>query len=188
MAKDKEYNKLIHKNKWLKLRKAKLSSNPICERCKEKPATEVHHIKPVEDGIGAERYRLMYDPHNLMALCLCLQEVFLDRPVIVSVVCCKAADCAYFLDSGMEYAVRRVIVQCNSKRQLDSPQRIGQQAHHLCRLSGWHQLPCRYRSRQIRFERKSCLCYTIPANQSLCQQLILHGNQFHNNSGSKKQN
>ena len=69
MAKDKEYNKLIHKNKWLKLRKAKLSSNPICERCKEKPATEVHHIKPVEDGIGAERYRLMYDPHNLMALC-----------------------------------------------------------------------------------------------------------------------
>ena len=62
MAKDKEYNKLIHKNKWLKLRKAKLSSNPICERCKEKPATEVHHIKPVEDGIGSERYRLMYDP------------------------------------------------------------------------------------------------------------------------------
>jgi len=69
MAKDKEYNKLIHKTKWLKLRKAKLSSNPICERCKEKPATEVHHIKPVEDGFGTERYTLMYDPHNLMALC-----------------------------------------------------------------------------------------------------------------------
>ncbi len=69
MAKDQEYNRLIHKNRWLKLRKWKLSVNPVCERCNEKPATEIHHIKPVEDAIGRERYNLMYDPHNLKALC-----------------------------------------------------------------------------------------------------------------------
>ena len=70
MAKDKEYNKLIHKNRWLKLRKAKLTANPICERCKEKPAKEVHHIKPVEDGMTQrEKHNLMYDFSNLQSLC-----------------------------------------------------------------------------------------------------------------------
>lgn len=34
------------------------------------PATEVHHIRPVEDGLTLQDKRaLMYDPHNLMALC-----------------------------------------------------------------------------------------------------------------------
>ena len=52
MAKDKEYNKLIHKNKWLKLRKAKLSSNPICERCKEMMALchDCHILTHTEMG------------------------------------------------------------------------------------------------------------------------------------------
>lgn len=74
MAKDKKYNELIHKNKWLRLRKAKLTAQPLCERCREngivRAATEVHHVKPVEDALtDAEKARLMFDPHNLMALC-----------------------------------------------------------------------------------------------------------------------
>ena len=74
MAKDKEYIKLIHTAKWLRLRKAKLTACPLCERCEQngiiRSATEVHHVKPVEDALSeAEKGRLMYDPHNLMALC-----------------------------------------------------------------------------------------------------------------------
>ena len=74
MAKDKDYIKLIHTNRWLRLRRDKLSSQPLCERCKESgritAATEVHHVIPVEDGLTrAEKERLMYDPTNLRALC-----------------------------------------------------------------------------------------------------------------------
>lgn len=74
MAKDKEYIKLIHAGRWLKLRRSKLTACPLCERCEQnglvRPATEVHHIFPVEDALSsAEKARLMYDPHNLMALC-----------------------------------------------------------------------------------------------------------------------
>lgn len=74
MAKDKEYNKLIHTDRWLRLRRYVLTKHPICQRCETEgritPATEVHHIKPVEEAFTkAERVRRMYDPHNLMALC-----------------------------------------------------------------------------------------------------------------------
>ena len=54
MAKDKEYNKLIHTNKWLRLRRDVLTKHPICQRCEAEgrltPATEVHHIRPVEEA------------------------------------------------------------------------------------------------------------------------------------------
>ena len=34
------------------------------------PASEVHHIIPAESAINeSEMRRLMFDPHNLMALC-----------------------------------------------------------------------------------------------------------------------
>ena len=75
MAKDKVYQKLIHKAKWLRLRQAKLTANPMCERCLEEtgrpePATEVHHVIPVEDGLTyQEKERLMYDFSNLRSLC-----------------------------------------------------------------------------------------------------------------------
>lgn len=74
MAKDKDYNKLIHTARWLRLRRDILTEHPICERCEAEgfvtPATEVHHRKPVEYGINyAEKRRLMFDPDNLMALC-----------------------------------------------------------------------------------------------------------------------
>lgn len=74
MAKDKEYNKLIHTGRWLRLRRNILTAHPLCERCQEQgiitPATEVHHVRPVEEAVGkAERRQRMYDPHNLCALC-----------------------------------------------------------------------------------------------------------------------
>lgn len=74
MAKDKDYIQLIHTNRWLRLRRDKLSAQPLCERCSEsgtvRAATEVHHVTPVEDGLTrAEKERLMYDYSNLRALC-----------------------------------------------------------------------------------------------------------------------
>lgn len=74
MAKDKEYNRLIHTTRWLCLRRAKLSAQPLCERCsaegRVRAATEVHHVVPVEDALSpADMRRLMFDPHNLRSLC-----------------------------------------------------------------------------------------------------------------------
>lgn len=74
MAKDKDYRRLIHKNRWVKLRRAKLTANPLCEDCFARgvitPATVVHHIKPVEDALTfADKEALMFDPHNLRSLC-----------------------------------------------------------------------------------------------------------------------
>lgn len=65
---------MIHSARWVRLRRAKLAACPVCERCQEegrvRPATEVHHITPVNDGLTlADKERLMYDPHNLRALC-----------------------------------------------------------------------------------------------------------------------
>ena len=74
MAKDKEYQKLIHTSRWLNLRRYKLSDHPMCERCEDlgrlAVATEVHHVIPVENGLTiSEKERLMFDPTNLKALC-----------------------------------------------------------------------------------------------------------------------
>lgn len=74
MAKDKDYRRLIHTAQWVRLRRSKLTAFPLCERCREEgrlaPATEVHHIRPVEEGLTLrEKEQLMFDPHNLRALC-----------------------------------------------------------------------------------------------------------------------
>ena len=74
MAKDKDYRRLIHTARWINLRRMKLTADPLCERCKEAgvvtPATEVHHVKPVEDALTtADKEALMFDPHNLRSLC-----------------------------------------------------------------------------------------------------------------------
>lgn len=74
MAKDKDYIALIHTTRWQKLRRAKLSGCPLCERCREegrvRPAAEVHHVTPVEQGLNyREKQALMFDPHNLRSLC-----------------------------------------------------------------------------------------------------------------------
>ncbi len=69
-----DYRKMIHTAAWQKLRRDTLSRCPLCARCQSEgaltPATEVHHIVPVDDGLSMdERRRLMFDPHNLQALC-----------------------------------------------------------------------------------------------------------------------
>ena len=74
MAKDKDYRKLIHAGRWLRLRKEILTAQPICQECQKagriEAATEVHHIRPVEEAITyADKRQRMYDPHNLQALC-----------------------------------------------------------------------------------------------------------------------
>lgn len=75
MAKNKNYQRLIGNNpKWQGLRRRKLTANPLCEDCLERGrvafATEVHHIKPVEDGLTfSDMEALAYDYHNLRSLC-----------------------------------------------------------------------------------------------------------------------
>ncbi|MCM1517522.1 MAG: HNH endonuclease [Pseudoflavonifractor sp.] len=74
MAKDRDYIRMIHTARWLRLRRDILTSHPLCQQCGDEgriaPATEVHHIRPVEYGINrAEKHRLMFDPANLRTLC-----------------------------------------------------------------------------------------------------------------------
>lgn len=74
MAKDKDYIRLIHTSRWVKLRALKLKNNPLCERCMEdshvSAACEVHHVVPVESGLSLrDKESLMFDYHNLRALC-----------------------------------------------------------------------------------------------------------------------
>lgn len=69
-----DYIRGINSKRWRQLRHDILTRHPLCQRCEEEgritPATEVHHIRPVEDGVtSADRARLLFDPHNLRALC-----------------------------------------------------------------------------------------------------------------------
>lgn len=74
MAKDKDYIKLIHSTAWLRLRKNILTAHPLCQECQKEgrieAATEVHHVRPVEEAVSyMDKRQRMYDPHNLQALC-----------------------------------------------------------------------------------------------------------------------
>lgn len=74
MAKNETYNRLINTVRWRKLRHQVITDHPLCVRClredRVRPATEVHHIRPVEEATGeAAMSRLMFDPSNLQALC-----------------------------------------------------------------------------------------------------------------------
>jgi len=48
---------------WKHIRKVKLITDPMCEDCKVKPATDVHHIKSINSG-GSKT-----DLLNMAALC-----------------------------------------------------------------------------------------------------------------------
>ena len=54
--------------KWKKIRTRMLRENPLCEEClgfgRETPATDVHHIKPIEDFPD-----LRFTMSNLMCVC-----------------------------------------------------------------------------------------------------------------------
>ena len=74
MARSDDYMSLINTARWRRLRRDTLTAHPLCQRCEEEgrvtAATEVHHVVPVEEAMGiAAMERLMFDPHNLRALC-----------------------------------------------------------------------------------------------------------------------
>ena len=75
MSRHPYYIKLINSRKWVNLRLWKLSeAKYLCERCaaagRTTPATEVHHITPVESGISDIQMKaLCYNFDNLQALC-----------------------------------------------------------------------------------------------------------------------
>lgn len=65
----------MNSRRWRRLRIAYLSAHPLCEDCEQAgrttPATEVHHIRPVESAAGrhADMQELAFNPCNLRALC-----------------------------------------------------------------------------------------------------------------------
>jgi len=63
-----EADRLRKTQRWRKLRKMKLSRNPLCEECRRhgvrEPAMQVHHIKPI-----VLRPELAFEIDNLAALC-----------------------------------------------------------------------------------------------------------------------
>lgn len=74
MSRNPYYIKMISSKEWKRLRLMKLRNNPLCEQCKSNgvvvPATEVHHIIPVESVVGeSQMYALMFQYNNLMSLC-----------------------------------------------------------------------------------------------------------------------
>lgn len=74
MSKDANYIRMINSVRWLKLRKQKLSNNPLCQECQEEgrfiAATEVHHVRPCETAKSVrEMEGLMFDYNNLRSLC-----------------------------------------------------------------------------------------------------------------------
>lgn len=75
MAKDKDYIRLIQSTRWVKLRRRVLTAHPVCQRCDAEgrigvPATEVHHVTPVEYAATRQgKEQLMFNPANLQALC-----------------------------------------------------------------------------------------------------------------------
>ena len=74
MARSKAYIALVNTRRWQKLRAEKLGRSPWCERClshgRRKPASEVHHIRPVEAArTAADMEVRCYSYGNLMSLC-----------------------------------------------------------------------------------------------------------------------
>ena len=74
MARDADYNKLIHSKRWLYLRRDILNRHPLCKVCESRdritPASEIHHRIPVETGnTFAEKASLCFDVTNLVPIC-----------------------------------------------------------------------------------------------------------------------
>lgn len=68
------YHRLLNSSEWRELRARQLDLHPFCEDCGKlgilEPATEVHHLRPVESvPEGAARRALCYDKDNVVSLC-----------------------------------------------------------------------------------------------------------------------
>lgn len=67
---EKTYKRLIHSERWLRLRRDILTAHPVCQGCGIAPASEVHHVIPCEHAVSeADMKSLMFDATNLRALC-----------------------------------------------------------------------------------------------------------------------
>lgn len=74
MTGEEHYRRMINSMRWRRLRRMILTAHPLCQACSREgrltPATEVHHVRPVDEVTGyLEQERRMFDPHNLVALC-----------------------------------------------------------------------------------------------------------------------
>ena len=74
MSHNRLYISLINTQRWRALRARTLGARPLCEVCLKEgrvtPATEVHHVRPVESTSNYDVMRsLAYDPNNLLCLC-----------------------------------------------------------------------------------------------------------------------
>lgn len=61
------YGLYLQTDHWLELRDRKMKRNPICEMCKNAEATEVHHIRYVDDSGKSILYREKLK--DLVSLC-----------------------------------------------------------------------------------------------------------------------
>lgn len=82
MSENPIYKELITSTRWAKLRARKLTSQPRCEEClkkgKLKIADQVHHVIPVERGVGSRMVmeELCFDFNNLESVCeKCHKEI-----------------------------------------------------------------------------------------------------------------
>lgn len=74
MSHNRLYKSLINTQAWRALRAKVLSARPLCENCMQygriTPATEVHHVRPIESVTSYASMRaLAYDTSNLLCLC-----------------------------------------------------------------------------------------------------------------------
>ena len=74
-----EYRRLIGSKRWRRLRAWKLRAQPLCEDClhegRATAATEVHHVRPLEQARSREEMRrLCFDAQNLRSLCPACHE------------------------------------------------------------------------------------------------------------------
>jgi 5-methylcytosine-specific restriction protein A len=58
-----KHKKRVGGSRWVKLQKLKLRTDPICEVCMRRFATEVDHVVEIQDG-GSE-----FDWDNLQSIC-----------------------------------------------------------------------------------------------------------------------
>ena len=72
-AKDKAA--IYNSREWKELRVRKLRTNPLCEVCAERglvvAASQVHHVRPIEDTTSLDEMRARaFDWNNLQSLCI----------------------------------------------------------------------------------------------------------------------
>lgn len=68
-----ERMKIYNSSRWRELRRIKLISCPICERCEQRglsvPAEDIHHKNSFMNHYGGDRLYVAYDYDNLESLC-----------------------------------------------------------------------------------------------------------------------